>query len=42
MNHIRDYGNNKPPQPSRPSYNNVGVQKRVEELFNEDLALVII
>lgn len=35
---LRDYGNNKPPQPkSCPSYNNVGVQRRVEELFNEDL-----
>jgi hypothetical protein len=33
-----DYGNNKPPGPkSCPSYNNVGVQRRVEELFNEDL-----
>lgn len=33
-----DYGSNKPPPPkSCPSYNNVGVQRRVEELFNEDL-----
>jgi hypothetical protein len=33
-----DYGNNKPPAPkSCPSYNNVGVQRRVEDLFNEDL-----
>ena len=35
---LRDYGNNKPPVPkSCPSYNNVGVQRRVEDLFNEDL-----
>ena len=35
---LSDYGNNKPPQPkSCPSYNNVGVQRRVEDLFNEDL-----
>jgi len=35
---IRDFGTNGPPAPkSCPSYNNVGVQRRVEELFNEDL-----
>ena len=35
---LSDYGNNKPPVPkSCPSYNNVGIQRRVEELFNEDL-----
>jgi hypothetical protein len=35
---LQDYGNNKPAGPkSCPSYNNVGVQRRVEELFNEDL-----
>ena len=35
---LSDYGSNKPPPPkSCPSYNNVGVQRRVEELFNEDL-----
>ena len=35
---LSDYGNNKLPEPkSCPSYNNVGVQRRVEELFNEDL-----
>ena len=35
---LADYGTNKPPPPkSCPSYNNVGVQRRVEELFNEDL-----
>tara|TARA_Y100000817_G_scaffold305478_1_gene289582 strand:- start:264 stop:923 length:660 start_codon:yes stop_codon:yes gene_type:complete len=33
-----DYGSDKPPLPkSCPSYNNVGIQRRVEELFNEDL-----
>ena len=35
---ISDYGTNVPPPPkSCPSYNNTGVQRRVEELFNEDL-----
>ena len=35
---LDDYGSNKPPPPkSCPSYNNVGVQRRIEELFNEDL-----
>ena len=35
---LADYGSDKPPPPkSCPSYNNVGVQRRVEELFNEDL-----
>lgn len=35
---LTDYGNNKPPPPRAcPSYNNVGIQRRVEELFNEDL-----
>ncbi len=35
---LSDYGSDKPPPPkSCPSYNNVGVQRRVEELFNEDL-----
>ena len=35
---LSDYGSDKPPLPkSCPSYNNVGVQRRVEELFNEDL-----
>ena len=33
-----DYNSNKPQAPKAcPSYNNVGVQRRVEELFNEDL-----
>ena len=35
---LTDFGNNRPPAPkSCPSYNNVGVQRRVEDLFNEDL-----
>ena len=35
---LADYGSDKPPPPkSCPSYNNKGVQRRVEELFNEDL-----
>ena len=35
---IKDFGTDGPPAPkSCPSYNNVGVQRRVEELFNEDL-----
>ena len=35
---LSDYGSDKQPPPkSCPSYNNVGVQRRVEELFNEDL-----
>ena len=35
---MKDFGNNLPNVPkSCPSYNNVGVQRRVEELFNEDL-----
>ena len=35
---LTDFGNNKPPAPkSCPTYNNVGVQRRVEDLFNEDL-----
>jgi hypothetical protein len=35
---LADFGSDKPPPPkSCPSYNNVGVQRRVEELFNEDL-----
>jgi len=35
---LLDYGSDKhPPPKSCPSYNNVGVQKRVEDLFNEDL-----
>lgn len=35
---LTDYGNNKSPPPKAcPSYNNVGIQRRVEELFNEDL-----
>jgi len=35
---LSDYGSDKPPPPKAcPSYNNVGVQRRVEELFNEDL-----
>jgi len=33
-----DFGNNVDlPAKSCPSYNNIGVQKRIEELFNEDL-----
>ena len=35
---LTDFGSDKPPPPrSCPSYNNVGVQRRVEDLFNEDL-----
>jgi hypothetical protein len=35
---IIDFGNDEPAKPkSCPSYNNVGVQRRVEDLFNEDL-----
>ena len=34
---LDDYGNNSSPAKSCPSYNNKGVQRRVEELFNEDL-----
>ena len=33
-----DFGSDGPPPPKAcPSYNNVGVQRRVEDLFNEDL-----
>tara|TARA_B110000971_G_C20000772_1_gene496720 strand:+ start:1401 stop:1898 length:498 start_codon:yes stop_codon:yes gene_type:complete len=35
---LSDFGSDKPAPPKAcPSYNNVGVQRRVEELFNEDL-----
>jgi len=35
---IKDFGNDEPAKPkSCPSYNSVGVQRRVEDLFNEDL-----
>lgn len=35
---LTDFGNNRPPAPkSCPTYNNVGIQRRVEDLFNEDL-----
>ena len=35
---LTDFGNNQPPAPKAcPTYNNVGVQRRVEDLFNEDL-----
>jgi hypothetical protein len=35
---LTEYGSDKPPVPKAcPSYNNVGVQRRVEDLFNEDL-----
>ena len=34
---LDDYGNNSSPPKSCPSYNNKGVQRRVDELFNEDL-----
>lgn len=35
---LKDFGSGKPPPPkSCPSYNNVGVQRRIEDLFNEDL-----
>ena len=34
---LSDYGSGNPPLKSCPSYNNKGVQRRVEELFNEDL-----
>ena len=35
---LSDYGSDHPPPPkSCPSYNNIGIQRRVEELFNEDL-----
>lgn len=34
---LSDYGSENPPPKSCPSYNNKGVQRRVEELFNEDL-----
>ena len=35
---LSDYGTNLPAPPkSCPSYNNTGIQRRVEELFNEDL-----
>ena len=34
---LDDYGNNASPPKSCPSYNNKGVQRRVDELFNEDL-----
>jgi hypothetical protein len=34
---LHDYGSNQSPPKSCPSYNNVGVQRRVEELFNKDL-----
>ena len=32
-----DYGNNKEKTKSCPSYNNVGMQRRIDEFFNEDL-----
>lgn len=35
---LTDYNNNLPSVPkSCPSYNNIGVQRRVEEMFNDDL-----
>jgi len=34
---LDDYGNNSSPPKACPSYNNKGVQRRVDELFNEDL-----
>jgi len=34
---LSDYGSGNSPPKSCPSYNNKGVQRRVEELFNEDL-----
>jgi hypothetical protein len=35
---LADYGSDKPTVPKAcPSYNNVGAQRRVEDLFNEDL-----
>jgi hypothetical protein len=35
---LRDFGNNGPLKPKAcPTYNNIGAQKRVDELFNEDL-----
>jgi hypothetical protein len=34
---LQDYGSNQSPPKSCPSYNNVGVQRRVDDLFNEDL-----
>ena len=34
---LPDYGSGNSPPKSCPSYNNKGVQRRVEELFNEDL-----
>jgi len=35
---LKDFGSDQPTVPkSCPSYNNVGVQRRVEDLFNEDL-----
>ena len=35
---LSDYGTGKPvPPKSCPSYNNVGIQRRVQELYNEDL-----
>jgi len=34
---ITDFSSNKESPKSCPSYNNVGVQRRIEELFNEDL-----
>ena len=35
---LSDYGSNKSPPPkSCPSYNNVGIQNRVDQLFNDDL-----
>jgi len=35
---LKDFGNDELAKPkSCPSYNNVGVQRRVEDLFNEDL-----
>ena len=34
---LSDYGSSNSPPKSCPSYNNKGVQRRVEELFNEDL-----
>lgn len=35
---LKDFGSDQPTAPkSCPSYNNVGVQRRVEDLFNEDL-----
>jgi len=34
---LYDYGNNKEKSKSCPSYNNIGVQRRIDDFFNEDL-----